>query len=327
MLVLGVDGGNTKTLALVATLDGRICGRGRAGCGDIYGAESPSAALEAVSAAVHTALEAAGAHPAQLEYGAFSLAGADWPEDFVFLEAAMRQFGFGRSVTIVNDALGALRAGSPDGCGVAVVCGTGTAIGSRAGDGRVWHSSFWQEPHGAMDLTNQALRAVYRSELGIDGPTALTERALQFFGARSVEALLHQLTARDHPRPPHIRRFVRELLDAADHGDPTARRIVQAHGAALGDYALVAARMVGLTDQPFTLALAGGVLRHSSPLLRNALVDRVQHSAPGATPIESRLEPAVGALLLALEAASVPISQATLQQIHDTLPEMEFFAT
>src|SRR6185312_1179927 len=35
--VLGVDAGNTKTVALVARLDGTVVGAGRAGCGDIYG--------------------------------------------------------------------------------------------------------------------------------------------------------------------------------------------------------------------------------------------------------------------------------------------------
>ena len=44
-LVLGVDGGNTKTLALIVRGDGAILGAGRAGCGDIYGAGSPTAAI------------------------------------------------------------------------------------------------------------------------------------------------------------------------------------------------------------------------------------------------------------------------------------------
>src|SRR5256884_3691789 len=36
--VLGVDGGNSKTIAIVAALDGTILGAGRGGCGDIYNA-------------------------------------------------------------------------------------------------------------------------------------------------------------------------------------------------------------------------------------------------------------------------------------------------
>ena len=45
-----------------------------------------------------------------------------------------------------------------------------------------------------------------------------------------------------------------------------------AHGAALGDYALVAARRVEIERTPFTLVLAGGVVRVLGPLLLPALM-------------------------------------------------------
>src|SRR5215212_6965313 len=193
-LVLGVDGGNTKTLALIAREDGVIVGRGRAGCGDIYGASSPAAAIDEIEHAVKAALMEAGIEPSELNAGAFSLAGADWPEDFSLLEDAMRARGYGQNILVVNDAIGALRAGSIDGTGVAVACGTGAAIGARHPDGRIWHSSFWQEVQGADELSLRALRAVYRAELGIDPPTILTERLQTAFGAHSVEEILHRLT-------------------------------------------------------------------------------------------------------------------------------------
>jgi N-acetylglucosamine kinase-like BadF-type ATPase len=62
--VLGVDGGNTKTIALIARHDGTIVGAGRGGRGDIYGAGGPEAALAEADRAVWTALEACGALPA-----------------------------------------------------------------------------------------------------------------------------------------------------------------------------------------------------------------------------------------------------------------------
>ena len=37
-LVLGCDGGNTKTIAVVAHADGRIAGWGRAGSSDVHDA-------------------------------------------------------------------------------------------------------------------------------------------------------------------------------------------------------------------------------------------------------------------------------------------------
>ncbi len=36
--VLAVDGGNTKTIAMVATAEGAVLGAAYGGCGDIYNA-------------------------------------------------------------------------------------------------------------------------------------------------------------------------------------------------------------------------------------------------------------------------------------------------
>jgi N-acetylglucosamine kinase-like BadF-type ATPase len=73
-LLLGVDGGNTKTVALVARLDGTIVGAGRAGCADIYGAESPEAAVAEIVSAVEGALAESGEDVEELQAAAFSLA-------------------------------------------------------------------------------------------------------------------------------------------------------------------------------------------------------------------------------------------------------------
>lgn len=282
-------------------------------------------AIAEIEHAANAALREAGIASTELNAGAFSLAGADWPEDFRLLEDAMRARSYGRSIVIVNDAIGALRAGSPDGTGVAVACGTGAAIGARNSDGRVWHSSFWQEPQGAHELSLRALRAVYRAELGIDPPTTLTERILSALEARDVEEVLHRMTARELRRPDNRRELVRPLFDAADAGDATARRIVIAHGNALGDYAIVAARKVGLPDVPFKLVLTGGVLRHPSPILREALVTPVHEAAPEARAIQSRFEPAAGAVLLALDLARIDTDTALLERLEMTLPGAAFF--
>ena len=325
--VLGVDAGNTKTIALVAHLDGRIAGFGRGGCGDIYGAASAEAAFDAVESAVDDALRMAGATCEDLLIAVFSIAGADWPEDFEFIHASMKQRGFGRHIVVYNDAFGALRAGSPDGTGVVIVCGTGVATGARAADGRLWHTSHWQEPHGSHQLAGKLLRAVYRAELGLDPPTSLTPRVLDFLGVPTVEAVLHRFTARQGPKSADWGGLTRLLLDEAAAGDPAAWNIVTGHGASLGDYALVAARHVDLDGTPFTLVLTGGVLRHPSPLLSQAIITRVRATSPAVRPVNSRFEPAVGALFLALEAAGQTVDEPLLARLVPTLPPASFFAT
>lgn len=327
--LLGVDGGNTKTIALVAKPDGTIVGIARSGNSDIYAGRGIVPALDELDQAVAMALQQAGIAPERILASAISIAGADWPEDFVLLEAAVRQRGYGQHVQIYNDAIGALRAGTPAGIGVVVACGTATAIGARNRDGQIWHSSFWQEPGGGEHLGDQALRAVMRTDLGIDPPTALTATILDRTGLASIEAVLHHMTGRE-TRPEErfsSSSFGRWLLDVAEAGDQTAVRLVRAHGAALGDYALVAARKTGLVNQEFILALTGGVFRHQDTTLQEALVQRVQQQAPGAQPVRNDMEPVAGALLLAFDQAGLATGPELVARIRAGMPDHAFFAT
>lgn len=336
--VLAVDGGNTKTIALVATLDGTILGAGRGGCGDIYNAEagsnwpdSAAAAVANIEYAVLSALQAAQVQPIDLVAAVFNMAGADWPEDFVYLQAAMEVRGFGRTILVQNDALGVLHAGSSDNTGVSVVCGTGAATGARSADGRTWHSSCWQDQtQGGSQLTQKMLDAIYRSQLGIELSTTLTQRVLNFYHLNTVEEILHMFTnraSREKRTLPTMSRLAPILLDEAHKGDAVARQIVEEHGKALGNYALAGARYVGLEGTAFTLVLAGGVLRHHSSLLADAIVAQVRTTSPQVKPTRYRFEPIIGVLFTALENAEVAISEAVLGNLIPTIPAPALFAT
>jgi N-acetylglucosamine kinase-like BadF-type ATPase len=327
--VLGVDGGNTKTIALVGRSDGSVVGMGRGGCSDIYTSPDVEVPLGEADRAVSSALTMSGIEARDLAAGAFSMAGADWPEDFALLQSAMRARGYGRRIVVVNDAVGALRAGSPSGLAVVAVCGTGANTAARSANGTVWHTSWWQDAQGAHYLGTQTLQAVYRAELGIDPPTALTVAVLRHFERESVEEIVYLFSARGVGDAAYaqVGSLSKVLFDTAHNGDPTAHIIVRKHGEALGDYVLAAARRVGIEKLPFTLVLAGGVLRHSSRLMPEALIARVQAGAPGANPVYSVFEPAVGALLLAFEAAGIIVGEPLLERLTTTLPDSSLFAT
>jgi N-acetylglucosamine kinase-like BadF-type ATPase len=326
-LLLGVDGGNTKTVAAVATSDGTVVGCARVLRGsDIY-AVDPDVAVATQLEVADRALSAAGpAATSSTVTAAFSLAGADWPEDIALLEARLRVRWPG--AVVVNDAIGALRSAIPTGPGVVVVCGTGAATGARGPDGRIWHTSFWQEPQGAHELGVRTLQAIARSELGIDPPTALTSQVLAVTGEPTVEALLHHLSGRQtlNRRDPATLAWV--LLEAAAAGDPAATRIVAEHGAQLGQTALAAARRVGIDlATPFAVGLSGGVLRHPAPELREAIVATVLAGAPQAQVVGPAPEPVAGAVLLAFDAAGLPADGAVRDRIRDGLAATDLYET
>lgn len=334
--VLAVDGGNTKTIAIVAALDGTILGTGRAGCTDIYQTpiegtsflDTSEAAIANIEYAVETALKVAQIKAPDLLTSVFNMAGADWPEDFTLLETAMRTRGYGRSLKVQNDAMGVLHAGVADNIGVSIICGTGAATGARGSDGRIWHSSMWQnQAQGGHQMSHKAFDAVIRSELGIDPPTTLKQHFLDYYGLDSVEELLHLLTGRLQRPTKRMDGMARILLDEADSGDRASRQIVREQGLALGNFAIIAARHVGLEGTPFTLVLAGGVLRHPSTILAETIINRVKLFTPEIRPIRSRFEPIIGVLFSALEDAGVNVDDQLLERLIPTLPAFELFAT
>jgi N-acetylglucosamine kinase-like BadF-type ATPase len=321
--VLAVDGGNTKTIAMVATAEGAVLGAAYGGCGDIYNAAAGNGALDPAMSAltnvegtIRAALAAAQVEADDLAVSVLNMAGADWPEDIEFWREAMTARGYGRSVHVQNDALGALYIGSPDATGVSIVCGTGVATGTRAPDGRIWHTSYWQdEAQGNAHLGQKTLVAVFRSALGLEEPTALTARLLNHFGAPSVEGLLYLFHNRRHPAPGGLDRLAPILLDEAEAGDSVALRVVREHGKTLGDVALVAARRVEIEHTPFHLVLAGGVFRHPTKTLQEAIVARVRLAAPDVHPVRTTQEPITGVLIQALTLAGTVIDSATRDRL------------
>jgi N-acetylglucosamine kinase-like BadF-type ATPase len=255
------------------------------------------------------------------------MAGADWPEDFVLLQRAMTERGFGQKIIVQNDAMALLPTVST-GASVSVVCGTGAGTGARGLDGRIWHSSYWQDQvQGGGHLGQKTLDAVYSADLGIGAETTLTQRVLAFFHMQTVEELLHAFTRREHRSSSNTSHLTPLLLDEAEAGDAVARAIVQEHGQGLGNYALVAARRVGIEQSPFSLILSGGIFRHPSTLLADAIIERVQQTSPAVQPIRSHFEPIIGVLFSALEAAGVAINDTLLEKLAPTIPASTLFST
>lgn len=327
-LILGVDGGNTKTIAIVATTSGQILGAGRAGRSDIYNTPTEEDALQEIARAVEQALQAADATAADLEVGAFSMAGADWPEDVDLLRRGMTRFGFGRNVVIANDAIGALRAGTPDGIGVAITCGTGIAIGARNHDGREWYLGNWTVAIGGYELGKQALVAIYEAHLGLGPQTSLTTGVLNFFDADSAENVLHYCTARNTDRHwSHQAKLAPILLDEAANGDAVALGIVEEAGKRDARVAAMAARSVGLDGETFRLVLSGGVLRHPSQLLSKAICRHVSSEMPGAIVCSGGPEPVIGAVMMARDALGLAPDEEVQTRLERGTPGSWLFAT
>lgn len=315
MTVLAVDGGNTKTLAAIASSAGSVLGAARGGQTDIYGVGSVEVAMAELFRLVDAALHRAGCSRRDLRVAVCSLAGADWPEDFDVLTARISAELPDVDVLVVNDAIGALRAGAPEWVGIAVVAGTFNAVGARNAVGRTFHLGFWPDRTGAYDLSNEAMKAVVRAALGLGPQTELTAAAAELYGIDDGVELLHRFTRRDSPGRADLMRLVPVLFDVAECGDHVALTIIGDAGRVLGEEARVSAERVGLALHATPVVLSGGVFRHPSKLLEVAIMDRLD----GAVAIRSGIAPIVGVVQLALDRVG---GRADASQIQTMLSEV-----
>ena len=303
--VLGVDGGGSKTHALVADERGEVLGfasSGRSNWEDT-GLEAAGAAL---AEAIGGALAAAQVPPGALAASAFGLAGLDWDPDRPMLGALLDPLGLAGPRRLENDSFIALRAGASQPFGVVVIAGTGHVAAGRDPAGRTVRTLGLGPMYGdfgsATDVAEEAVRAVADAYTGRGPATSLSRLLPPLAGCASAEQLLQRLSRGLVPLPE----AAPLVLQEAEAGDPACRQIVLHAGASLGESAAVVARRLGLGGQRFEMVMAGGLFRSRNRLLEGTLVDTMARQAPQAVPVHLTCRPVVGAALDALDLAGLP---------------------
>ena len=174
--VLGVDGGTTKTVALVADERGTVLSAARGG-GSNWSGPDVEIPMSVVVATVREALAKAGIAGEAVSMAAFGLAGADWPEDHVARQRYLEGAGIAQRLVVKNDSFVGLRAGTHRPYGIGIVAGTGTNTAIIAPDGREYAFGYYASQGGAGEIAEDALWAVLRAEDGRGKPTRLTATA------------------------------------------------------------------------------------------------------------------------------------------------------
>ena len=322
---LGVDGGGTKTLALIADADGRIVGAAR-GPGSNWTEEDPSVPMAVVVDVARDALAAAGLAGDEIGLGVFALAGADWPEDHTRREVILGKADLARDLRVKNDSFAGLRAGTRERYGVVILAGTERNAAVIAPDGREIALGYYATYGGAKTIAAEALDAVVRAEAGLGPPTALTAIVLELLGFDTVEGMFRAALGGRIPEADRLR-LCPPVFEAAAASDAVAAGILIKQAQALSGYAIALARRCGMLELAFDVVLSGSVFKGVGPLLIETITREIARVAPRARVVRTAFEPVVGSLLLAYDAAGIDVTGAILENVAATLPGAPFFDT
>ncbi len=299
-LVLGVDGGGTKTIAWLAKQqtphEASVLGRGQAGASNVR-----TVGFEHASRNIDHAIQLA-FDEAQLARGTVAsicvgLAGADREAERIPLKQWARKQRLADRCMVTNDAIPLIYAGFPDGCGIALVSGTGSVVFGRSPAGLVarcggWGPLFGDEGSGYA-IALAGLRAVARASDGRGPETELLPHFLRTFNVSDANELIPVIYS---PTVDRTRLAAcAELVFAADAaGDAEASAILDAAAQQLAEMVASVAEQLQITGSPIRLAVTGGVLLNQESYrdaLRQELAKQglevaacklVQHAVAGA---------------------------------------------
>ena len=303
--VIGVDGGSTKTDAIVASLEGRPLGAGRSGCAnwEIVGEKG---AAEAISDAIRRAVDRANADLSGVQHVHIAGAGLDWPEDDGRLRGALAPFLGDLPLTLENDSFLGVRACAPPAHGITVSAGSGVCASYLSAPGEKYFYGYFGELGGGTAIDQLTLHAIIRAEDGRGPTTALTTAIPKATGHASVSALLHALTREGYEIPHTAIRP--SLFQTAAEGDAVAIEVVRTFGRELGLLATNLIRKFALREtRPYVVA-SGSLFTRTGSLLFDVFQGLVKEADPSARVKLNDRPPVAGAVRAALHARGVQTS-------------------
>lgn len=301
-LFLGVDGGGTKTIAIIANAEGHILSAGRAGCSN-YQSIGERAAGREMRVAIDLALRGAGVKLSDLTTGGFGISGADREPEMASVQAMVESFAPVGRRFVENDALLVLRAATKDAVGVGLVAGTGTNCIGRDRYGRRIQVGGMGMISGdvgyAEDLAMRCVGAAWMATDGRIGPSSLARAIPVALGVKSVEEVPSLLVRGEIPEPL-VRKIVNALFHEAEGGDGMACRIVEDTGERLGAAASAVMRQLVLRGSNAVVVLGGAMFQAAGHrLLIDATERKIRRGVNEAHVILLEVQPVIGAVLFA----------------------------
>ncbi|MFM2106705.1 MAG: hypothetical protein RL338_1737 [Chloroflexota bacterium] len=300
--ILAVDGGNSKTDVALVGRDGSVLGVARGGSGS-YHAVGMRRMIETIRGTARAAAREGGLDPDALapEVGVYCLAGADLPVDDRRLGRAIGRAGLAAATIVRNDAFAGLRAGTSEGWGISLVCGTGMNCAGVGPDGRVVRfpalGSLSGDEGGGADLAVRALGAAIHGRDGRGPRTSLERLVPGHFGLRrplDVVVALHvgRITGDDVPGLAPV------VFSAAAAGDAVARGLADWQADRLVAIGASAIRRLGLARRPVEIVLIGSIWRTDDRAFHERFRAGLLAVAPQAIVRRLDAPPVLGAALL-----------------------------
>jgi len=306
-IVVGVDGGGSKTRVMVGTADGEVLTTldgPKSAVVPGQAARSADVIAELVTRALAEVAQPGAVIPRVLYCG---VAGTARDEERKALHAALDAKELAEEVVIDSDGLIAMYDAFDDRAGILLVVGTGSIAYGRSPAGEIvrcggWGPTFGDEGSGGW-IGRRALGIVAASSDGREPPTALLFPILAATGCEDVQDLIPWAATADARA---FATLVPVVFSTAAAGDARASALLTLAAEELVLHVRALSRQL-FTDEraAVAVALSGGLMERGSPL-RKRLEQRLKSAVPGAQVHSEEVLPVRGAFRAAARRIHLP---------------------
>jgi glucosamine kinase len=305
LLVIGVDGGGSKTLAWIAGEDATPLGEATGPASAVIpGAEEDSA--EIIAQTVREAVRAAGLEDAVPRMLCAGLAGVGREAQRMALLTALENMELAADVMVRADVTIAMDDAFDDGPGILLIAGTGSVAFGRGPTGEEARTGGWgpvcgDEGSGAW-IGRRSLSVVTAASDGREPETALTGALLTVAEVNEVDELVPWAA---RATPAQLATLAPVVAAVADAGDLRANAIMSLAAEELVLHVrALARRLFGDERAAIAVALSGGLIGPGGPL-RRRVEHRLRSAVPGAHVRTEAVVPVRGAVKSALRVLEV----------------------
>ena len=300
-LYLGVDGGGTKTHAVLFDEEKNVAGEGLAGASNPLRVGVETAVANIYQATV-AACDAANRSRGDIVSATFGLAGVRRLDLRRIIRERLAELLQIKSVEVFTDAEIALFGTTLGKAGVVVIAGTGSICLGKNEAGETAIAGGWGplagDEGGGANIARRGLQAIAKASDGRGQPTELSRAGVDYFRTSTPENLLVAIYSpqMDNAKIAGFARFVAETAQA---GDAVAVEILKDAGNELGLAVNAVIAKLKLKNKKIPIGQVGSIFR-AGGLLTDSLIETVHRFAPKAYLADPILQPASAAAQMAL---------------------------
>lgn len=315
--VIGIDGGGTKTKAVLAKTNGEIFGIVQSGISNFQrvGSEGITEVCLDILKQLNQKLAI---EKENIDHWALGLAGAGRIEDQKATCKAVEALGFEGKVSVQSDAYVALMGAFSGNPGLIVIAGTGSICFGLDESGQLHRSGGWGyllgDEGSGFYIGHQSILAALKDQDGRGKQTILREKVEKSLGIESIDQIVRKMYIENSIQKEHIANLAPIVFEAAAEGDEVALRIVHQTAAEISKMILAVGKKMNRMGNSIHVAHIGSVFNQKEVLVPIIKKELDRHFKKISID-EPTFEPAFGSVIWALKKNNIKISSDILTNL------------